>query len=136
MRETLFSFALADYGLCNAFHDLLCELRSHVVQSLERELAGHLLAPVHHEISVVQRPRLYITGFGGRLNLIVVERFANQSLRSFINLDRRRRDASKNYLRSFYVKHPVATARVRSPTVRRATPTPVELNIRSLPLPV
>ena len=59
------------------------------MQSLERELAGHLLAPVHHEISVVQRPRFDITGFGGRLDLIVVERFADQSLRSFGNLDRR-----------------------------------------------
>src|SRR6266487_847226 len=77
-------------------------------QCADRILPRHLLTPLVNEISVVQRACFDVCGFRRGLNLIVVEWMTDQRLRSFVDLNRRRRNAAENDLGILY--DPVATA--------------------------
>jgi len=52
-----------------------------------RVLPRHLLAPVHYEVGVVQGAGFDVGRFGGGLNVIVIERLADQSFSGFVYLD-------------------------------------------------
>src|ERR1041384_4707289 len=61
-------------------------------------LPRHLLAPLIDEVCVIQRARFDVRGFSRGINLVVVQRLSDQSLRCFVHLNRRRRDSPKNDL--------------------------------------
>src|SRR6185503_21304234 len=48
-------------------------LSAYMLERAQSILSGHLFAPVHDKVRVIQRPRLHITCFGSRLDMIVVE---------------------------------------------------------------
>jgi hypothetical protein len=57
---------------------------------------SHLLAPIHEEVGIVERPRLQVGGFRGSSDVLIVEGLADQELFSLSHFDRRRSNSSKN----------------------------------------
>jgi len=47
------------------------DLRLEILQSAQSVLTGHLFAPLVNEVSVIERARLYISGFRCGANLLV-----------------------------------------------------------------
>src|SRR6185369_8716415 len=74
-----------------------------VSQRAEGVLSCHLLAPLIHEVSVIERACFHVCRFGGCLDLIFGERFSDQRTRCFFDLDRRGRDAAEHDARIFNV---------------------------------
>src|SRR5205807_8456191 len=98
------------------------DLRPHVVECPQSVLPRHLFPPLRDEVGVVEWTRLDVSGFGGGLDLIFVERLTNQSLGRVVYFNRRGSDATQDDL---CICDSIA-ARVRSPTVREgATHDPV-----------
>ena len=59
-----------------------------VTQSAKGVLPRHLFAPVHNEISVVERASLHISSFSGSLDVIVIEWMSNERFTGFFHFDR------------------------------------------------
>ena len=57
-------------------------------QRAKRVLPRHLLAPVHHEVGVVERARFDVSSFGCGLDVIVIEWVSDQCLSCFLHLQR------------------------------------------------
>src|SRR5437764_13905406 len=74
----------------------LCWISSKCFERANSVLTRHLLAPLIDEVSVVERSRLDVSGFGGSANLIVIKRFSDQGLRAFVHLNRRGSDSAKH----------------------------------------
>src|SRR5437660_6837731 len=98
-----------------------CWISSKRFERANSVLTRHLLAPLIDEVSVVERSRLDVSGFGGSANLIVIKRFSDQGLRAFVHLNRRGSDSAKHNFR--FGDDCVATDRGSSPTVMEGSVT-------------
>src|SRR5512138_909009 len=73
----------------------LASKQSQVFKRLLHERAGHLLAPVHKKVSIVERASLDVARLSGGVNSLLIEPFSNERLLGLAYLNGSRCDSSE-----------------------------------------
>src|SRR5512143_3410009 len=74
----------------------LASKHSQVFERPLHERAGHLLAPVHKKVCIIERASLDIAGLRGGVDSLLIEPFSNKRLLGLAYLNGCRRDSAEN----------------------------------------